>query len=110
MLDGEYIANRINELCEKQDISKYQLAKQSGLAESSISNLLNRSSDARCSTISRVCEGFGITMAQFFQDDDKRCDLNIEQQHILNVWESLSKEEKRLVEAYIDGIKRRKQP
>lgn len=49
-------------------------------------------------------------MAQFFQDDDKRCDLNIEQQHILNVWESLSKEEKRLVEGYIDGIKRRKQP
>lgn len=85
MLNGEYIANRINELCEKQDISKYQLAKQSGLAESSISNLLNRSSDARCSTISRVCEGFGITMAQFFQDDDKRCDFNIEQQHIFDL-------------------------
>lgn len=105
MYNEEYIANRINELCKKQGISKYQLAKRCGLAESSISNMVNRGSDPRCMTISRICEGFGITMSQFFQNIGKRCDLSPEQEHILDIWESLSNEQKRLVEAYIQVIK-----
>ena len=107
MYNEDYIANRIIELCEKQNISKYQLAKQSGVPESSISNLINRQSDPQCMTISKICDGFGISLSQFFLNDGKRCDLTPEQNHILDIWESLTKNEKQLVEAYINGIKKR---
>lgn len=105
MYTEDYIANRINELCEKQNISKYQLAKQSGMSESSISNLVNRKSDPQCTTIHRICKGLGITMSQFFSITEEKCDLSPEQIYFLELWESLSREQKQLVEAYIAGIK-----
>lgn len=107
MYNEEYIANRINELCEKQKISKYQLAKRSGLSESSISNLINRHRDPQCMTISKICDGFGITLSQFFQVEGKRYDLSPEQNHVLDIWESLTDNDRQLVEAYIRGIKER---
>lgn len=110
MYTENYIAKRINELCEMQGISKYQLAKQSGISESSISNLINRHSDPQCSTINKICDGFGITMSQFFLNNEKRCDLTAEQQNILNLWDTLESNDKKLVEAYIEGIKKSVQP
>lgn len=107
MYNDDYIANRINELCEKQGISRYQLSKQCGLSESSISNLINRKSDPQCSTISKICDGFGITMSQFFADSDYCYSLTKDQFAILELWQSLSDIEKRLVEAYIRGIKKK---
>ena len=105
MYTEDYIAKRINELCEKQNISKYQLAKQSGMSESSISNLVNRKSDPQCTTIYRICKGLGITMSQFFSINEENCDLSPEQIYFLALWESLSRDQKQLVEAYIAGIK-----
>ncbi len=110
MYSEYYIADRIVQLCEKQNITKYQLAKRSGLSESSISNLLNRHSDPRFTTLCRICDGFGITIAQFFLPDGEKFDLTFEQKYILDIWESFNDEEKRLVNAYIDGIKKRTQP
>lgn len=110
MYTEDYIANRINELCDKQGISRYQLAKRSGIPESSISNLINRHSDPQCSTINKICEGFGITMSQFFLNENNRCDLTNDQKYLLDVWDTLKYREKQLVIAYIDGMKSRAQP
>ena len=107
MYTEDYIANRINELCEKQNISKYQLAKQSGMPESSISNLVNRKSDPQCTTISKICVGFGITMSQFFSKTEELCDITPEQKRFLDLLETLTHDEKQLVEAYINGMKKR---
>lgn len=110
MYSEYYIADRINQLCEKQNITKYQLAKRSGMSESSISNLLNRHSDPRFTTLSRICDGFGITLSQFFLPDGEKVDLTSEQKRILDIWEKLDDDEKRLVNAYIDGVRKKTQP
>ena len=110
MFNEYYVAERIIELCEKQNISRYQLARRSGMSESSISNLLNRHSDPRFTTLYRICEGFGMTMSQFFLPDGEKLDLTAEQKQLLDTWEKLSDEEKRLVSAYIDGIQKKSQP
>ena len=110
MFNEYYVAERIIELCEKQNISRYQLARRSGMSESSISNLLNRLSDPRFTTLYRICEGFGMTMSQFFLPDGEKLDLTAEQKQLLDTWEKLSDEEKRLVSAYIDGIQKKSQP
>ena len=80
------------------------------MSESSISNLLNRHSDPRFTTLNRICEGFGMTMSQFFLPDGEKLDLTAEQKQLLDTWEKLSDEEKRLVSAYIDGIQKKSQP
>lgn len=110
MYSEYYVAERIIELCEKQNISRYQLARRSGMSESSISNLLNRHSDPRFTTLNRICEGLGMTVAQFFLPDGEKLDLTEDQKQILETWDRLSDEQKRLVSAYIDGIQKKTQP
>ena len=44
MLTENYIIERIEQLCEQKHISRYRLAQRSGIAQSSLSTLLNRKS------------------------------------------------------------------
>ena len=107
MLNENYIIKRIEELCEKQNMSRYRLAQKSGLSQSSISNLLNRRSLPSIITLSKICDGFGITLSQFFTDERSMVNLSEEQKNVLDTWSELDDEERKLVEAYIKGLKRR---
>ena len=51
-----YIIERIEELCEKKHMSRYRLAQKSGIAQSSISTLLNRKSVPTIQTLEKICD------------------------------------------------------
>lgn len=106
MLAENYIIDRIESLCEKKQISRYRLSQKSGLAQSSISNLLNRKSLPTIPTLERICEGLDVTLAQFFAGEDETPNLTEEQKELLVAWGGLSDEDKKLTKAYIRGISR----
>ena len=99
MLDENYVINRIEELCEKRQMTRYRLAQVSGIEQSTLSNLLNRKSLPNIITLSKICDGFGITLSQFFMSEEQR--------HVLDTWLSLADEERVLVKTYIQGIRRK---
>ena len=105
MLNEEYIAKRIKELCEKKQMSMYALSQKTNISQSSLSNLMKRGSIPTFFTLDRICEGLGITLAQFFAEDNERPDLTQEQRKLLETWDGLSDKEKKAVETYIRGIK-----
>lgn len=104
MLDEKYIAKRIRELCEKKQLSMYALSKRTEISQSSLSNLMKRGSIPTFFTLDRICDGLGITLSQFFAEDE-RLDLTKEQKRVLQIWESLSDREKEAVEIFIRGLK-----
>lgn len=85
-------------------MSQYELAKRAGMTQSSISTLINEGNVQRITTLEKVCEGFGITLAQFFTMDDKYPDLSEEQIKVLNTWEKLSVKEKAAIEKIVSSI------
>lgn len=105
MLSEEYIAKRIKELCEKKQMSMYALSQKTNISQSSLSNLMKRGSIPTFFTLDRICEGLGITLAQFFAEDNEKPDLTQEQKKLLETWDGLSDKEKKAVETYIRGIK-----
>lgn len=105
MLSEKYIADRIRELCDKKQMSMYALSQKTNISQSSLSNLMKRGSIPTFFTLERICEGLGITLSQFFAQDDERLDLTQEQKTVLLTWESLSDTEKQAVETYVRGIK-----
>ena len=105
MLSEKYIADRIRELCDKKQMSMYALSQKTNISQSSLSNLMKRGSIPTFFTLERICEGLGITLSQFFSQDDERLDLTQEQKTVLSTWESLSDTEKQAVETYVRGIK-----
>ena len=61
------VRNRILELCGTYDISINRLATISALPPSSIKNILyGKSQNPKLATIKMICDGFGITLGEFF--------------------------------------------
>lgn len=85
-------------------MSQYELAKRAGMTQSSLSTLLNKGNVPRITTLEKVCKGFGITLAQFFAEDEEYPDLSEEQLKVLNTWQKLSVKEKAAIEKIVSSI------
>ena len=61
------VKNRILQLCEEKQITIYKLSIESAVAPSSIKNILyGKSKNPGIVTIKMLCDGFGITLNEFF--------------------------------------------
>jgi Predicted transcriptional regulators len=65
------IKSRIKYLCFKNDITINKLADISGIAPSSLKNIMyGKSCNPKIITIKMLCDGLGITLAQFFDSPE----------------------------------------
>ena len=72
------IKNRILQLLGEKKMSIHKLAIESAVAPSSIKNILyGKSQNPGIVTIKMICDGFGITLIEFFDTDEFR---NLEQE------------------------------
>lgn len=61
------VKNRILSLCEGKRITINKLATESGVAASTIKNILyGKSQNPGIVTIKKLCDGMGITLREFF--------------------------------------------
>jgi transcriptional regulator with XRE-family HTH domain len=66
----ETVAARIEELCNERGITINGLSYASGVANSTIKGIFyKRSNNPGVVTIKKLCDGLGITLAQFFDTD-----------------------------------------
>lgn len=100
--------SRIEYLMKSKNISEYRLAKLSGLSQSTISNIFNRNTAPTIPTIEAICNGLGISMAQFFADNSKEEPVYLTQQQreLFDMWISLTAEQKEVVEKIIKTYKK----
>lgn len=67
----EAVRNRILNLLGERGMSIYKLAMESAVPPSSIKNILyGKSVNPGIVTLKMLCDGFGITLADFFDTDD----------------------------------------
>ena len=65
------VRNRILQLCGERNISINKLANICGLPPSSVKNILyGKSQNPKVLAIKMICDGLGITLAQFFDTDE----------------------------------------
>ena len=77
---GTYLTvkNRLLKLLDEKEFSIHKLAIESGVAPSTIKNILyGKSSNPGLVTIKMLCDGFGITLIDFFNTDEF---INLEQE------------------------------
>ena len=84
--------------------SEYRLAKESGVPQSTISNIFNRNYQPSIASLDIICKAFGITLAQFFADGNF-VELTDEQNEFFQRWAALKPEQKRLIDELIDQFK-----
>ena len=58
---------RIEQLCIEKNMTKYDLFKASGVPQSTLTSIKKkRSTSAKISTLYAICEGFDISLEEFF--------------------------------------------
>lgn len=77
------INKKIEKLRFQRGWSMYELAQEAGITQSTLTSMIKRGNPPKIDTLSCICEAFGITLAQFFMEDEKL--------------EILSKQEKELI-------------
>lgn len=96
---------RIRQLMQERGWSEYRLAIASGLSQSTIANIFNRNTTPSVPTLESICNGFGITLAQFFAEGNL-VELSPEQQEMFTEWSSLSKIQKDALAQLIQVMKK----
>lgn len=96
---------RIRQLMQERGWSEYRLAVASGLSQSTIANIFNRNTTPSVPTLESICNGFGITLAQFFAEGNL-VELSPEQQEMFAEWSSLSKDQKDALAQLIQVMKK----
>ena len=97
---------RITELCEKRGYTKYRLSQLTEMSQTSLGNILNKKSIATVVTLERICDAFGITLAQFFAEDGGRLNLTEDQNEILEIWDNLESKEREILMTFIRSLKK----
>ena len=92
---------RINELLEQRGWSKYRLAKEANLSQTTITSMISRGNNPTVSTIESCCKAFGITMAEFFNEDTQNKEFTLEERRLISDWRNLSPEMKMVVQQMI---------
>lgn len=99
--------DRIRELCQERGWSYYQLAQQSGVPYSTLNTMMLKANMPTLPTLLRLCNGFGISVAQFFEPDRILPELSPDQQQCLALWDELTEQDKQLACAYMHGLLKR---
>lgn len=103
-MDDKYILNKLQTLMDERNWTYYRLAKESKLPLSTVRNLFSKPFQPSFSTLSRLCDGMGITLSQFFAEGDEFVDLSEEQKQLLTMYALLSPHQRETARAYIKGM------
>lgn len=88
------IHKKLRQLQNDRGWSEYRLAKESGLSVSTISNIFRRNTVPSIATLEAICNGYSITMAQFFAEGDM-VELSPQLKELFENWVSLTPEQKK---------------
>lgn len=89
------VNEKLRKMLKNRGWTEYKMSKYSGLSESTVGNIFSRNTVPSIATLESICKAFGITLSQFFADDDSELiEMNEDLKELFNDWVSLSKEQK----------------
>lgn len=84
---------RLQQLLQERGWTEYKLSKECGLAQSTIGNIFRRNTLPSIATLETICNGFGITMSQFFAEGET-VELSPELKELFDCWVYLKPNQK----------------
>ncbi|MDE5770774.1 MAG: helix-turn-helix transcriptional regulator [Ruminococcus sp.] len=67
---SDAVAHRILELCRENNLTVNKLSTLSGVTQSTVNDIVNhKAKNIGIITIKKLCDGFGITITDFFETD-----------------------------------------
>ncbi len=87
------VTSKIKQILKQRGWSAYRLAKESGLSESTIANIIKRNAIPSVDTLEAICNGMGITLSQFFADGEL-IEVTPTTRELIDCWSGLSEKQR----------------
>lgn len=100
----EEIHEKILKLSEERDWTGYKVAKECGMPYSTYYNMMSREALPTIETIEKLCDGFGITLAQFFAKESFPKELSQEEVELLKRFRTYDKMRREKLKSYIQAL------
>lgn len=84
---------KLRKLLDERGWTEYRLSKASGLSDATLANIFRRNTMPSIPTLEAICNGFGITLSQFFAEGDM-VELTPDLKELFSDWVSLTPEQK----------------
>lgn len=97
------IQERIKKLADDRGWTEYRLSKECGLSQSTIGNILRRNSIPSITTLETICDGLGITLSQFFANDEL-IELSDDTRELFEQWNLLSSNQRKAIIQVINAM------
>lgn len=97
------VHKRLQQLLNERGWTEYRLSKKCGLSESTLANIFRRNTMPSITTLEAICNGFGITLSQFFAEDEM-VELTPELKNLFDKWIALTLEQKDAVYRMVDAF------
>lgn len=95
---------KIKQIADSREWTEYRLVKESGLAPSTVANIYHRNTVPSIPTLEILCKTFGITLSQFFSDDNMVA-LSEEQMELLEYWALIRPEQRKILMELLKSMK-----
>jgi transcriptional regulator with XRE-family HTH domain len=87
------ILKKINKMRLERKWSVYRLSVESGIPQSTITNMFNRETLPSIPTLKNICDAFGITMSEFFREENDNSQNTQKEGELLALFNQLTAQE-----------------
>ena len=101
------VLEKIKKMQQERGWSTYKLAYESGLTQSTLSNMFARGTCPTIETLQMICDAFGISLSEFFEEDECKTYVSKEELQLLNKYRALNSKEKDAVKTLVDTLNRK---
>ncbi len=98
------VLDKIEKLRLQRGWTYYTLALESELTVSTVTNMFIRKTQPSIKTLTALCKAFGITLSEFFDDNNDSVGITNDEHKLINKFRKLNKKEKEAVMAFIDKL------
>lgn len=100
-MQEQEIIKRIQYLSDVRGWTLYRLSKESGITYSTLCTMIHKATAPSIPTLVKLCQGFGITLSEFFDSGNAWATLSQEQKEHLLQWDSLNSDNRQAAQKYI---------
>ena len=98
------VFHKVKYLTELNGWSQYELAKKSGVPQTTVNSIFKYERIPSIPTLEGFCKAFGLTMSEFFAEGDGLYGLKAEDIQMLNKWNELNDEQKAILLKLIEQL------
>ncbi len=86
------VIEKIERLKKQRKWTDYKLALEAGLTPSTLASMKQRHTPPKIEILQQICDGFGITLAQFFLEEEEQVEiLSAREKELLSAYRALPK-------------------